>query len=173
MQLGETLYSAICVLDLWICLYLCIWGSTAASTPNQRTVGMFTPSSLFFLGGISPSPHGRFLGLCGFFFSAKGTSTKCETGLTKRTWNWPKTFDYFLASEKEQNFLILRIVIFSLFPEHMLSWAAVCPGSLLLLSEHSKCVLSPFHQRTQKYFIRFFFPSQKWKLSNLLRQFFH
>lgn len=63
MQLGEIWYSAICVLDLWICLYLCIWGSTAASTPNQGTVGMFTPFSLFFRlwrgwGAVSPSPHG-------------------------------------------------------------------------------------------------------------------
>lgn len=123
MQLEEMWYSTICVLDLWICLYLCIWGSAAASTPNQGTVGMFTPSSLFFLEG-----RGLYLlvHMVGFgFFSVKRTSIRGETGLTKRTWNWPKTCGYFLASEKEQNVLLLKIVIFSLFPEHMLSWAAV------------------------------------------------
>lgn len=79
--------------------FLCVFDSAAASTPNTGTVGMFTRSSSW-----------RAHLLVHIFFSpliaAKRTSTRGKRGLTKRSWNWPQTFDCFLASEKERNVLL-------------------------------------------------------------------
>lgn len=121
---------------------------------------MFTPSSSWRVHLLVHVVLGFFFSFLLFFSSiaAKRTSTKSERGLTKRSWNWPKTYDYFLASEKGRN-LLLRIVMSSLFPKHMLSWAAVCPGSPSVnLGNTLNVTPSPFHQRNQIFYQ--IFPSQ-------------
>lgn len=138
---GETWYIAIYVLDLQICLYLRIWGSAAASTPNRGTVGMCTPSSSSWR--VHLLVH-MFLVL--FCVAAKKTPRRGAGGLTKDSWSWPKAFDYFLASEKEGHFLLWRVVS-SLLAKRVLSWAAVCPGSPLCYQGNPRNVACPFSSR--------------------------
>ena len=146
---GETWYIAIYALDLPICLYLCIWGSTAASTPSRGTAGMLTPSSSSWR--VHLLVH-MFLVL--FCIAAKRTSTRGEGGLTRESWKWPKAFDYFLASEKGRHFLWLSIMS-SLFAERMLSRAAVCPGNPFCYQGNSPNVACPLFTKEIKYSTRF------------------
>ena len=58
------------------------------------------------------------------------TETTCTRGkrmLSKGSWNPFGTFDSFLALEEGPILLLWRVAGLSLFLEHVLCWAAVCP----------------------------------------------
>lgn len=143
---GNVIHCYLCSqsLNLPLFMYLKLSGCLRTSLRNCWYV-----HSRLFLEGVSPSPHGFgglffpflvcgwwwWFGLVWFCIAARRTSTRGGRGLTKRSWNWPKTFDHFLAPEKGRNFLLLRIVIAPLFPKPILSWAAVCLGSSFVPEE--------------------------------------
>lgn len=57
------------------------------------------------------------------------TCAKGKRGLTKGSWSQLTTFGSFWHWRKDQPFLLLITAGLPLFLEHVLCWAAVCPGS--------------------------------------------
>lgn len=135
--------------------------SAPAPTPKRGTSGVLTPL-----------PFWRTLLLIQLFclfvccIAAESSTTRVRKGWPKGAGRGPKHLTLSWRW-KEQNFKWFRIVMLSLFPEHMLSGTAVWPKNAL-------CPIT-FHQ-SQECSIRVFLACSKWishGWCSWQRQFFH
>lgn len=150
--------------------FMCVF--EAQQLPPHLTQELLVCSLPLLLEGAPPGLHI-------FFFSSrccqKNIHKGWERAVTKRSRSWPRTFDYFLASERGWNSLLRRTVMFSLLPELALSWAAVGPGSPFFTEGTLPIGPITFFIKVLRNTLRFSFPSEKWtcwELCNLLRHFF-
>lgn len=113
-QLGKLQHRVVFLISKYASL--CLWDTTAASTPHGGTVGMqcLPPASLF---------HVTFPLYWNNEYKGQENAEQRELESVRNIWL------FFLALEEGPILLLWGVAGLSLFLEHVLCWSAVCSGS--------------------------------------------